>query len=110
MDVKIQTEGEVAELVLSGSLVATSAGELLGHVSALFGCGFKSILIDMEGVEFMDSLGLRACIAMHKQALKEEAKLVFIKPSKSVSRIFGITRADKKLNVASGLESGLEQL
>jgi anti-anti-sigma factor len=110
MEIKIHTEGEFAELVLSGSLVATSAGELVGHVSALLGCGFKRIMIDMGDVEFMDSLGLRACIAMHKQAQKEEGKMIFCKPSRAVGRIFDITRANTKLNIANDPETGRESL
>lgn len=106
----IKTDGDIAMLVLSGNLVASSAGELTGHVSVLVESGFIRILLDMGNVKFMDSMGLQTCIAMNNLVLKNKGALVYARPSKAVTRVLDITKAQKKLTIVPDRKAGIDLL
>jgi len=58
---------------------------------ALAGEEGVEITIDLEGVTFLDSTGLRVLVAAHARCAGEGRSLTLVNPSASVSRILEIT-------------------
>lgn len=100
MEINVGMDGDIVTLDLTGDLVASTAEELKSQVAKLTEKNFKYILVDMSKIGFMDSSGLGACMASHKMLVDKQGLLVCAQPSDAVSKIFRITRADKKINVA----------
>lgn len=58
---------------------------------ALAGEDVIVVTIDLDGVTFLDSTGLRVLVAAHARCAGEGRSLTLINPSTSVSRILEIT-------------------
>jgi anti-sigma B factor antagonist len=80
------------------------AGEIDGHTSpllaeALTAVAAEQVLLDMAGVEFVDSSGLRVLIEAHQQAEHAGGSVTLTHPSAIVTRLLEISGVDSYLNV-----------
>lgn len=81
--------------------VATSAdgivavGEIDAHtaptLAAAIEAGAPTVRLDMSGVEFVDSSGLRVLIDSHQRLQHDGGSLTIVSPSPSVQRLFEIS-------------------
>lgn len=110
MEIKVGSlDGDIVVISLAGDLVAATADELKRHVAKLLQKNFNNILVEMANVNFMDSSGLGACMALHKMIKEHNGMIVYVKPNDTVGKVFRITRADKKLSLAAS-KSEAQQL
>ena len=66
--------------------------------------GSSSIVIDLSGVRFIDSAGLRVLVDGLTRARRRDADLRVACPSASLRRTFEISGLDKVMNVHESLE------
>jgi anti-anti-sigma factor len=57
------------------------------------------LLLDLRKVEFMDSTGLRAVIAADERARSAGRRLVIIRGTPAVERVFSVTQLDQRLEI-----------
>jgi anti-anti-sigma factor len=93
-------EGEgQTRVALTGELDIASAPEFeegLAKVEA----GAPSVLVlDLRQVEFIDSTGLRAVIAADERARSAGRRLVIVKGTAAVERVFTVTQLDQRLDI-----------
>jgi anti-sigma B factor antagonist len=81
---------EVA-VVMTGELDVGSADVLDRKVRELEGSGFERIVIDLRGIEFMDSAGLRVLLSLRNDALRNHHRLTLVPGPPAVQRIFDLT-------------------
>jgi anti-sigma B factor antagonist len=62
------------------------------------------VIMDLAGVEFIDSSGLRAVLHLHRELADEGGVLVLLHPSEDVQHVLALTGLDQHLNVASDAE------
>ena len=79
-------------------------GEIDAHTApslaaAIAGDGRSDLLLDMAGVEFVDSSGLRVLIDAHQQALEQGNSLTLASPSDAVRRLLDISGVEGYLNI-----------
>lgn len=60
----------------------------------------KTVELDLSGVDFVDSSGLRALIEAHQEFEASGGALTLVRPSPAVSRLFDISGVGDYLNVA----------
>jgi anti-anti-sigma factor len=94
--------GDIVVVSLVGDLVAGTAEELKRQVAKLLQKNFNKIMVELANVSFMDSSGLGACMALHKMVAEHQGMIVYVKPNDNVSKVFRVTRADKKLSLVAG--------
>ena len=71
----------------------------LGKVEA----GAPAVLVvDLTGLQFMDSSGLRALVMADRRARKAERRLAIVPGPQSVRRVFEITQLDSELDLIEG--------
>jgi anti-anti-sigma factor len=88
-----------ATLALSGELDISSAPtleEALGRVEA---DGPSLLVIDLRGLEFMDSTGLRTLVSADQRARQAGRRLAIVRGPEAVDRIFNVTRLDERLEL-----------
>lgn len=78
---------------VSGEIDAHSAPELADHLSDCSGTE-TDIVIDMSGVSFMDSSGLRVLIDLRQRIDAAPHRLVLQAPSDSVLRLLEVAGLD----------------
>jgi anti-sigma B factor antagonist len=81
---------------LTGDLDLAAAPELADAIRTAREMSEGDIVLDMSGVTFLDSSGLRAIVAAHHDAA-DDSRIVIRRPSDAVTRVLEIT----------GLQSGL---
>ncbi|MGE5288932.1 MAG: STAS domain-containing protein [Micromonosporaceae bacterium] len=82
-------EGE-ATVTVRGEIDISTAGILAGRLAAVIGRGPRRLVIDMAGVDFMDSSGLHALIRV-RAALPEECPVVLRSLQQQVRRVLEVS-------------------
>jgi len=93
---------EVADGVISvsGDLDAHTATRLDEAIAELVGSGAERIVVDMAGVEFVDSSGLRSLIRARANG-SDEREVVVQDPSDSTIRLLDVTGMTEQFTVTS---------
>lgn len=100
---EIQIEGGERD----GDCVITVIGELDPHTAPELGDavngaleeGSSRILVDLAGVRFIDSSGLRVIIAGHQRCESTGSALILRNPSEAATRLLQITGLDQHIPV-----------
>lgn len=81
-------DGDRATLALGGRLDAVAAPELEQRVHAMMESGCRRVVVDLAGLEFVASAGLRVFLALAKLVKKAGGRLAFCKLTDPVMKIF----------------------
>jgi anti-sigma B factor antagonist len=57
------------------------------------------LVLDLRGVEFIDSTGLRAVITADERARSTGRRLVIVRGTAAVERVFNVTQLDQRLEI-----------
>jgi anti-sigma B factor antagonist len=96
-----QLEGNVVRLALRGELDlehAYSFDEELKRVEAM---SPKVICLDLRELLFLDSCGLGRLIAARRRARKAGRRLVLVRGSATVQRVFALTAVDEAFEMVT---------
>ena len=87
-------------LVVVGDIDAHTCPDLAERLDPL--PGGADVHVDLAGVEFMDSSGLRVIIGAHQRATDEGRRIVLERPSTSVQRLIEISGLLDHLHIVAG--------
>ena len=108
MEIQVEEHGEVRGLACLGRMDAQVSGLLKDRIQELLDKGTTQLVVDMEGLEFLDSSGLGAlvsCLRRIKEK-KGEMKLAGLRPD--VHAIFEITRVSRLFHICETVPDALE--
>lgn len=89
MEITQARHNDVIELRLAGRLDSAWSDHLAAVVSDVIRAGNHRIALDMEGVGFLTSAGIRVLVKFHKQLKGIGGRLAVIRPSPFVSDVLG---------------------
>jgi anti-sigma B factor antagonist len=95
---RLQITVEDSQLVLVGEIDAHTAPDLAEHLDPLPGDD-GDVVVDVGGIDFIDSSGLRLIVEAHQRAEGADRRLVMRRPSASVTRLFEISGLTGHLTV-----------
>ena len=78
-------------VVLRGELDVTEAAEVAASLAMVAASG-RDVIVDLEGLEFIDSSGLAALARARQHARRAGCDLLLAAPQRQVLRILAITR------------------
>ncbi len=84
-------------LALSGELDIATAPALQGAVETALAGGAQRLLIDLAGLSFVDSSGLRLFILLSQRAPQEGWTLELTRPGEAARSVFRMTGAEDNL-------------
>jgi anti-sigma B factor antagonist len=89
-----------AHLTLRGELDLATAPELEQLVNERID-GSQEVVIDLRGLDFMDSSGIRVLVAAHARAGRAGARLFIVRPEpgSAVAKILEVAGLDGELNL-----------
>jgi anti-anti-sigma factor len=96
-EIKILREGVAARLIVVGEIDLRTCNEIVDAAERLAADGCTELNIDLREVSFMDSSGLRALIAIHKQCAEAGRQLTIVPATEPVMTVFRLTGADTRL-------------
>ncbi|HEX8074936.1 MAG TPA: STAS domain-containing protein [Thermoleophilaceae bacterium] len=89
---------------LAGELDIATAPKLDETLRQLEGAGHGLIVIDLRGLEFMDSSGLRSLLGADTRAREAGRRVVLVRGDDRVQRVLRITRLDERLEIVEDAE------
>jgi anti-sigma B factor antagonist len=100
LSLDVSTEGDEALVVLTGELDPHSTETLAEALHELRSDeAVQRVVIDLAGVSFIDSSGLRILLAADEELAGAGSKLVLRSPSDAVRRLFEITDLLDRLEI-----------
>ena len=92
MKFDLRENSGVSVLVLSGSLTVGVEKALRESIDTLLGAGRSRILLDMTGVDYVDSAGIGELVASYRTVERLGGTLKMLKPSPRVEESLELTQ------------------
>jgi anti-anti-sigma factor len=93
-----QLEGQI-RIALTGELDIASAPQFEEGLAKAEGDTPGVLVLDLRGVEFIDSTGLRAVIGADERARSAGRRFVILRGTAAVERVFSVTQLDQRLDI-----------
>ena len=107
--VQTHTTGRTVTLVLSGDLDLVSAPAMEEAMDDLARrSDVELIIVDLRGLDFMDSTGLHLLIRVHQRAHESGRRFALIRGREAVQRLFDLTGLAESLTVVDSPAQLLE--
>jgi anti-anti-sigma factor len=92
-------DGDVAHIALTGEFDLAGVQKFDGELSKLEAENPGVVVVDLGGLSFMDSSGLRALVMADQRATKAGRRLAIVPGPPAVKRVFEITQLDERLDL-----------
>ena len=99
--------GAWSVVAVTGELELGTAPRLRQQVVSLVGDGHRHIVIDLSGVEFVDSLGLGVLVSALKRIRAHEGELRVAGPVPRVRALFALTRLEEIIDVYESVDDAV---
>jgi anti-sigma B factor antagonist len=103
-----ELRGRAAIVRVGGTLDLRCAERLDRELARLIDGRAGDIIVDLRGVEFMDSIGLRSLVVAHRAAWRARIPMWFIRGGAPVTRVLRMTGLDTVLPLIERLPRRLE--
>lgn len=111
MEIKeVGKEKNMKIISLDGKMDAISAPEFEDKMGEWLEQGETSFIINLGGVNYMSSAGLRSILIVAKKLKEREGKLIFVNPREEVQKIFRISGFSSMIPTYESLEAALEHI
>ncbi len=108
MDVTVEPRSDgVAVVRLVGRLDLASAEAVKQRLVQVVGAGHRQLVVDLDGVDFLDSSGLGALIGGLKVARVARGNLRIARPNDQVRLVLELTTLDRVLHPYATVEEAL---
>jgi anti-sigma B factor antagonist len=103
-----RTAGRDGQAVVSaeGQVDLATAPELAGALAEAQGCGVNGIVVDLTGVDFLDSAGVRVLVEAAREAAAADVALSVRGATGWVARVLEITGVEEYLHVVPHQPAG----
>ena len=94
---EIRPERDAVRVRPAGSLDLVTTPVLRAQVDELLAAGFRRVILDLSGLDFMDSTGLRLMLSLDAQARQDGFSIVLVPGPSAVQRVFEVTCTEAAL-------------
>jgi len=101
LNIRSEQEGNVCSVILEGEVDVYTAPRLKEELVSLIEGGCKNIIVDLEGVGFIDSSGLGVLVSALRRARERDGAVRIVCTRDNVLKIFRITGLDKVFPIFS---------
>jgi anti-sigma B factor antagonist len=109
MDLEVETSqaGDATVLSLRGEIDVYTAPRLRQAIVDLVDGGVRGIVVDMGGVDFLDSTGLGVLVEGLKRTRGKDGNLSIVATQDKILKIFDITGLTKAFDMYASLDQAL---
>ena len=108
IEVQTKTDGDATIVTPQGDIDLSRAPSLRSQLSAIQAKRPRKLIIDLNGVPYMDSSGVATLVEAMQNARKSGSKLVLCALQDRVRSIFEIARLDMVFTIVKTTEDGLK--
>ncbi len=98
-----EREGLV-QVSLRGELDLSTADKVEDELRRVEEGGDNLLVLDLSGLTFLDSTGLRVMVTADQRARKAGRRLALVKGPETVHRVFTITKLDERLQMVNDVQ------
>jgi anti-sigma B factor antagonist len=102
LEIQSEHEAGTARLKLSGELDLASVGRVEQGVDEALAQGPRTLILELSGLSFVDSSGLRLFIVLTQRAASEGWKLSMTRPQEQAMTVFRVSGLVENLPFAEG--------
>jgi anti-sigma B factor antagonist len=95
--IDVEPERDSVRVAPVGELDIATVDKLRAEVERLREAGFGTLVLDLRGVRFLDSTGLRLVLELDAAAKEASQDFLLIRGSAVVQRIFEVTQVSERL-------------
>jgi anti-anti-sigma factor len=110
MNIVITEEGLVSVVSVSGRMDATTSADFDKAAKDLLAENRAKILVDLSGLEFVSSAGLRVLLILGKACQTQNKSLAFCGLNPMVQEIFSISSFDSIFKIYADKGAALEKI
>ena len=99
--VEVRTDGRAAIITVSGELDLASAPSLASEIEQASRSDSALLVLDLRGLEFMDSTGLSVIIKAHQRLSEQGRDLCLIRGPQQVQRLLDLTGVAERLQLVN---------
>ncbi|MGI8593472.1 MAG: STAS domain-containing protein [Solirubrobacteraceae bacterium] len=99
LEVDTHEENGTIRVALVGELDISSAPRVEEEIERLEAAKPAVLVLDLRGLAFMDSTGLRLIVGADARAREQGRRLAIVRGPDVVQRIFRVTRLDERLDM-----------
>jgi len=110
MKIQSTSQGDVQMLELSGELDYHSSPELREKLTELTGKQTRKILVNLGGVDYMDSSGIATFVEAFQKAKRYQGRLILAALTATVRGVFEIAKLDSIFEITPTVAEGVESL
>ncbi len=96
--IDVEPQRDAVKLIPAGELDIATVGQLQSELDDLIEAGFARVVIDLCGVEFIDSTGLHLLVSAHERARARSGSSAIVSGRHAVQQLFEITGTIEQLN------------
>jgi anti-anti-sigma factor len=104
-----EVDGRITKVVLDGSLDIAGAAAIDLKMNVIAGSK-NAVMIDLEKVSFIGSMGLRALIAPARAILSRKGKMVIFGPNELVEKVLKTSGIDTMIPIYHDYQAALAAL
>jgi anti-sigma B factor antagonist len=97
--VDVRVEGRIAIIGVTGELDLASSPELEQQLDQVWRSDADQLVLDLRGLEFMDSTGLSIVVGAHQRVAETGRKLSVVKGPPQVQRLLDLTGVSERLQL-----------
>ena len=105
-----QLDVDTRVIAVSGEIHVTTAPEFSQRLNGAIAAGARAVVIDMSGVEFIDSTGLSVLLNGLRRVTRAGGRLSLVVSNPTVLRLFEITRLDSTFDIQPSREAALDRV
>ena len=107
---RVETHDGVVVVRVEGDVDVSHTLALRDTLAGAMGDGRAKVLLDLGGVEFIDSAGVGLLVTAHRRAQGARGAFVLADVTPTVARVLELTRTDRVLRVLPSVEDGVALL
>lgn len=100
-----RSEGE-GRLRLVGEFDLATAARVEAEAERLIAAGSGTLVLDLTGLSFIDSSGLRVIVVLQQRSAEEGWQLELVPPGEPVMKVFRISGLEDRLHFRDGAAEG----
>lgn len=96
MKLSVRKEGSSVHIAVSGHMYVEDASQLREKALESLGNDGRNVVVDMSGLEYIDSSGMGVLISIHKRCVQRGGSVTIRGLHGTVQELFELTRQDRK--------------
>ena len=106
---EVRSQGQATIIAVSGELDLASSPALQEELDQAAVSNSEMLIIDLRGLDFMDSTGLSVLVRAHQRSEEQGRRLAMVKGPQQVQRLLNLTGVSERLTLVDRPEELLDE-